>query len=219
VYYDGEVVIDNLEYGEMAVAFAPLSLFTEEMRDAETGEVIDTYDDLFGEPYYVMLDIREIDDGEYYLDVFDFVVTDPVAYLNIMENHGLLDAGVTTFLELLEIADLTETVMNADSLNIIVPSDAAFDALPAGTLDALRNDPEQLREVLLGHMFAFGQLAETYVAPQKVETLSGTVLTHKFDDELSVDMVDGVVWELMVFLANDGRLSNLILVEEVLLPE
>ena len=120
---------------------------------------------------------------------------------------------------MLEIADLTETVMNADSLNIIVPSDAAFNALPAGTLTALRDDPEQLREVLLGHMFAFGQLAETYVAPQKVETLSGTVLTHKFDGELSVDMVDGVVWELMVFLANDGRLSNLILVEEVLLPE
>jgi hypothetical protein len=219
VYYDDELVIDNLGYGEVAVAFAPLAPFVEEMRDAETGAVIDRYEDLYGVPYYVLLDIRETEDETYFIDIYDLVTTDLLTYLTELNALNIAGSRYTTFVALLRAADLTETVATADEVNFIVPSDAAFDALPSGTLDALRDDPDQLRQVLLGHMFEFGQFAEVYEGPRKLVTLAGTTILHEFDEETGTDRVNGVEWGDLLLMQNEGRLTNVISVDEVLLPE
>jgi len=203
----------------VAVAFAPFTTFVEEMRDAETGEVIDRYEDLYGEPYYVMLDIRETADDTYYIDVYDMITTDLLTYLTALSE---LDASVNsylTFVELIEAADLTEMVSTADEVNFIVPTDAAFAALPTGTLSAIQDNPDELSQFLMGHMFTFGQFTETIEGPRELETLAGTTLTHEYNEEAGADMVNGVPWNALLLLQNEERLTNLIPVDEVLLPE
>lgn len=221
VYFNDELVIDDLAYGDAAVAFAPFEVFSEEMRDADTDDVIDSYDDLYGEPYYTLLDIREIDGEEYFIDIYEYVFTDILTYL---QSYNALDIDLdtstySTFLELVELADLTETIATADELNVLVPTDAAFDALPDGALEALRDDPDALREVLLGHVFAFGQFEDEVEGVRELETLAGTTLSYEFDEELGVDTVNGVAWAFFLLSINDGRLANIIAVESVLLPE
>lgn len=67
--------------------------------------------------------------------------------------------GFTTLLAALELTDLDITLDNLDgTFTVFAPTDAAFAALPEGTLEALLDDPETLSDILLYHVIVDAQV-------------------------------------------------------------
>jgi uncharacterized surface protein with fasciclin (FAS1) repeats len=60
----------------------------------------------------------------------------------------------TTLATALQAAGLIDTLRGPGPLTVFAPTDAAFARLPAGTLDSLLADPDQLRAVLTYHVVA-----------------------------------------------------------------
>lgn len=61
-------------------------------------------------------------------------------------------AGYTTFASLLRDAGLEDTLNNGGPYTVFAPTDMAFDGLPEGMLDNLRNDQEKLNRMLTYHV-------------------------------------------------------------------
>lgn len=61
-------------------------------------------------------------------------------------------AGYTTFASLMRDAGLEDTLNKGGSYTVFAPTDIAFESLPEGMLDDLRNDKERLNRVLTYHM-------------------------------------------------------------------
>lgn len=62
------------------------------------------------------------------------------------------NADYSTAFELVKAAKLDSALAVGGPYTIFAPSNNAFNALPAGTLDALKNDPAKLATVLKGHV-------------------------------------------------------------------
>jgi uncharacterized surface protein with fasciclin (FAS1) repeats len=58
----------------------------------------------------------------------------------------------TTLAKALQVAGLVETLQGAGPFTVFAPTDEAFAKLPAGALEALLKDKEQLKAVLLYHV-------------------------------------------------------------------
>ncbi len=84
-----------------------------------------------------------------------------------------LEAGnFSTLLDALDAAGLTSTLQGG-SYTVFAPTDAAFDALPAGTLDGLLADTDALTDVLTYHVVQ-GEYTEAQLeALSSIETLQG----------------------------------------------
>lgn len=84
-----------------------------------------------------------------------------------------LEAGnFSTLLDALDAAGLTSTLQGG-SYTVFAPTDAAFNALPAGTLDGLLADTDALTEVLTYHVVQ-GEYTEAQLeALSSIETLQG----------------------------------------------
>lgn len=61
-------------------------------------------------------------------------------------------AGYTTFASLMRDAGLDDTLSKGGPYTIFAPTDIAFESLPEGMLDDLRNDKEKLNRVLTYHV-------------------------------------------------------------------
>ncbi|EFX90385.1 hypothetical protein DAPPUDRAFT_309643 [Daphnia pulex] len=71
--------------------------------------------------------------------------------MQVLERKG----NFSTLLTALAITGLTPTVQNAGPFTLFAPTDAAFRSLvPAGALDSLIKNPEELKKVLLTHLVA-----------------------------------------------------------------
>jgi uncharacterized surface protein with fasciclin (FAS1) repeats len=66
----------------------------------------------------------------------------------------LTDEGFTTLALALETAGLNETLEDAGPYTVFAPTNAAFEALPEGVLDALLDDTETLTNLLEYHVIA-----------------------------------------------------------------
>jgi transforming growth factor-beta-induced protein len=90
--------------------------------------------------------------------------------IETLENDGRF----TTLLTALEIAGLTDTVATGGPFTLFAPTDAAFAALPSGTLASLINDVPALKNILLYHAVEGSQSAKELLRESKVETLQGS---------------------------------------------
>jgi uncharacterized surface protein with fasciclin (FAS1) repeats len=92
---------------------------------------------------------------------------------------GLLTAGdeFSTLVAALEAAGLTGALDAEGSLTLFAPTNDAFAALPAGTVDDLLADPEALTQVLLYHVVGEGLAAADIAMMGEIETLQGGMLT------------------------------------------
>ncbi len=83
------------------------------------------------------------------------------------DGFNTLAAAVTT-------AGLAGTLSDADAdFTVFAPTDAAFAALPAGTLDALLMDPSALADILLYHTVEGRVFSDAVVGLTSVETVQG----------------------------------------------
>ena len=122
-----------------------------------------------------------------------------------------------TLLAAVEAARLADALSDdSASLTVFAPTEAAFAALPEGTLDALLADPEALANILTYHVLdsEVGVGAALDLAPTTVATLQGgdIALTKRDDDYLYVNLSQVVDYDIE---ASNGVIH---VIDSVLLP-
>ncbi|MFP4365804.1 MAG: fasciclin domain-containing protein [Bacteroidales bacterium] len=92
-------------------------------------------------------------------------------------DHETLEAAVTA-------AGLVETLQGDGPFTVFAPTDAAFGALPEGTLDALLADPEgDLKDILLYHVVAGEAMSSDLSDGQEIETVLGSDITVTINND------------------------------------
>lgn len=119
-----------------------------------------------------------------------------------------------TLLAAAEAAGLVETLSGPGPLTVFAPTDEAFDKLPAGTVEGLLEDPDQLAEILTYHVVS-GEVT----AAQVVELDSATTVQGS-DVSISVEGGNVMVNDATVvqpdIMASNGVIH---VIDTVLLPE
>ena len=125
--------------------------------------------------------------------------------------HNIIDTAIAagtfkTLAAALTAAGLVDTLKGAGPFTVFAPTDAAFDKLPAGTVDALLKDVPKLKSILTYHVVSGkvmasdvmkldGKTAKTVngaelkIATQGGVTLNGSTHVTKTD----IDCTNGVI--------------------------
>ena len=124
-----------------------------------------------------------------------------------------VEAGsFTTLATALEAADLIDTMKGDGPFTVFAPTDAAFAALPAGTVEGLLADIPALTDVLTYHVVAGKYTAEDVVALTSRTSLQGT--------DLVIDTSDGVMIDGAMIVQTDIECSNGVIhvIDAVMIP-
>jgi transforming growth factor-beta-induced protein len=120
----------------------------------------------------------------------------------------------TTLLKAATAAGLVDTLKGAGPYTVFAPTDAAFAALPAGTLDALLKDPAKLKDILLYHVVSGKVTADQVVKLTSATTVEGKAIT--------ITVKNGVVYlnDTVKVVTTDIPASNGVIhvIDAVLLP-
>jgi uncharacterized surface protein with fasciclin (FAS1) repeats len=142
----------------------------------------------------------------------DTTAEDPGTIVDIAASNPDFSTLVTAVTE----AGLVETLSGGE-FTVFAPTNAAFEALPAGTLDELLADPEgALTDVLTYHVVEGTVMAEDVLGMdgQEVTTVNGSPVTITVDGE-SVMVNDAVVVTTDI-VASNGVIH---VIDAVLVPE
>ena len=123
------------------------------------------------------------------------------------EDHNTLESAVVA-------AGLVETLSGEGPFTLFAPTDAAFAALPEGTLDTLLADPSgQLTDILLYHVVAGKAMSSDLSDGQMIETVLGQDITVTITSE-------GVyINDAMVTVADIEATNGVVhVIDAVLLP-
>jgi uncharacterized surface protein with fasciclin (FAS1) repeats len=108
---------------------------------------------------------------------------------------------LSTFYKLVQQAGLSASLEAAGPVTVFAPSDDAFKAVPAATLEKLSKDPELLKSVLNYHVVPGALKAENIRANTSLTTANGAPLAaSKAGDFVTVD--DAVVTKADIVAAN-----------------
>jgi transforming growth factor-beta-induced protein len=146
------------------------------------------------------------------IHVIGAVLLPPPPQPNLVETLEA-DGRFTTLLAALEIAGLKETVATGGTFTVFAPTDAAFAALPPGTVESLVTNVPALQNILLYHVVDGNQSAKELLRERKVETLQGSdVRVYKKRNDVFVNRSE-------VISANVGASNGTIhVINQVLLP-
>jgi uncharacterized surface protein with fasciclin (FAS1) repeats len=119
----------------------------------------------------------------------------------------------TTLLAAVEAAGLTATLKGPGPFTVFAPTDAAFEALPPGTVESLLNDIPTLTAILTYHVVAGELEATDVVSRSQLTTVNGA------DIEVSVQGSAVRVNDANI-LQTDIRASNGVIhvIDAVILP-
>jgi uncharacterized surface protein with fasciclin (FAS1) repeats len=92
---------------------------------------------------------------------------------------------LSTLVAAVQAAELVETLQGEGPFTVLAPTNAAFDALPAGTLDSLLEpaNQEQLQGILTYHVISGAVFSSDLTDGQEVTTVNGATLTVEITDE------------------------------------
>jgi uncharacterized surface protein with fasciclin (FAS1) repeats len=103
----------------------------------------------------------------------------PPSLIGVLE-----DEEATTFLSLLERADLLETLEGEGPFTVFAPSNDAFSNMNQDTIDSLTNDDDLLKQVLTYHIVPAGKISTRIVKDElQAPTLEGTDIRFTKSDE------------------------------------
>jgi uncharacterized surface protein with fasciclin (FAS1) repeats len=122
--------------------------------------------------------------------------------------------GFSTLAELVTAADLIDTLKGEGPFTVFAPSDEAFAAVPAATLEAVGADPALLATVLTYHVVA-GRLTTGDLKAGPLETVAGVDLTVTVDSDGTVS-IDGHPIQVSNVPASNGIIH---VMDAVLIPE
>lgn len=125
-------------------------------------------------------------------------------------------ADHTTLVTAVTAAGLVETLSGTGPFTIFAPTNAAFAALPAGTVETLLKpeSKDQLTGILTYHVVAGNVMAADLTDGQKVPTLNGQELTVSIKD--GVVMVNGAKVTAADLSGSNGVIH---VVDAVILPK
>ncbi len=107
---------------------------------------------------------------------------------------------LSTLNGLVKTAGLTETLQGPGPFTVFAPSDAAFKALKAGTLESLSKNPAAVKDILLFHTVS-GAVAAKDVKNSNVKAVNGDALAlAKAGDFVTVE--NGFVIKADVMASN-----------------
>lgn len=143
------------------------------------------------------------------------------------ESADIVDTAVaagdfTTLVAAVQAAGLEETLRGEGPFTVFAPTDEAFAALPAGTVDTLLEDPTgDLKDILTYHVIS-GKVMAADVAGmdgQQVETVNGAKITVNVSDAGDVSLTDAAGNTVNV-TTTDIETSNGVIhvIDGVLLP-
>ncbi len=126
---------------------------------------------------------------------------------------AVADGRFTTLVQAVQAAGLAETLAGEGPFTVFAPTDEAFAKLPAGTIEALLADPEQLRNILLYHVVSGKVMSEQAKTLSAAEMLNGDKVTIKAEmDKLMIN-------DSQVVLADIEAANGVIhVIDTVLLP-
>lgn len=145
---------------------------------------------------------------------------------NIVEN-AMNSADHTTLVAAVKAADLVETLQGEGPFTVFAPTNAAFEALPAGTVDELLKpeNKDQLAKVLTCHVVAadamsdaIGQMIADDGGTHPVNTVGGCTLQAKMDGD-KITLTDETGGVATVTIADVDQSNGVIhVIDKVLLP-
>ena len=100
---------------------------------------------------------------------------------NTIVDIAVNDGRFTTLVAALQAADLVETLQGDGPFTVFAPTDDAFAALPAGTVEALLADIPALTDILLYHVVAGDVRAADVIKLDMGEAISGLPFEVKVD--------------------------------------
>ena len=137
------------------------------------------------------------------------------------QTHDIVDTAVaagsfTTLVAAVQAAGLGETLKGAGPFTVFAPSDDAFAALPAGTVDELvkPENKEKLTAILLLHVLP-GAIKSTDIAGTQVDAVTAGGKT------VHIDGTDGVTVDGAKVVTADIICSNGVIhvIDAVILPK
>ena len=145
---------------------------------------------------------------------------------NIVEN-AVNSKDHTTLVAAVQAAGLVETLSGAGPFTVFAPTNAAFEALPAGTVETLLKpeNKDQLTKILTCHVVAANALSgaiEKMIADDKgmhpVKTVGGCEFTAMMDGD-KIQIKDGQNNVATVTIADVKQSNGVIhVIDTVLLP-
>ena len=114
----------------------------------------------------------------------------------------------------LEAADLVGTLKGEGPFTVFAPTDEAFAKLPAGTLESLLNNKEQLTAILTYHVVPGDVRAADVVKLNSAKTVQGS--------EIDIEVMDGkVMVDNAQVVKTDIETSNGVIhvIDTVILPQ
>ena len=88
-----------------------------------------------------------------------------------------------TLVAAVKAAGLVDTLKSDGPFTVFAPTDEAFAKLPAGTVEALLQDTEKLKNILLYHVVAAKVPASVAVTLTEAEMVNGKFVSIEKDDE------------------------------------
>ena len=123
------------------------------------------------------------------------------------------NAGIfNTLLAAAEAANLTNVLYNDGPLTLFAPTDDAFAALPAGTVENLLKNPKELAKVLKYHLVKGNIFSDDLNNGSSVATVLGS--------PVSINTTEGVLINNAKVIQADVEASNGVIhvIDKVLLP-
>lgn len=123
------------------------------------------------------------------------------------------DPQFSTLVTAVKTAGLVDTLSGTGPFTVFAPTNAAFDKLPAGTLESLLQDPEKLKAILTYHVVSGNVKAADVAKLTKATTVAGQDVAIKVDGS-SVMVNDANVTKTDIAASN----GTIHVIDTVLLP-
>jgi len=165
--------------------------------------------------------ITDIETSNGVIHVIDAVLLPPADDATMMEKKTIVDIAVAdgrfkTLVAAVTAADLVETLSGEGPFTVFAPTDDAFAALPAGTLDSLLlpENKQKLTDILLYHVVSGKVMAADVVTLTSAPTVLGK--------DVTITVKDGKVFlnDTVQVIITDIEASNGVIhvIDGVLLP-
>jgi uncharacterized surface protein with fasciclin (FAS1) repeats len=220
---DGTAVVSNLAFGQAKTITVPAGTYNLAVVPAgsDSPVVIDlSGTQLNGATYYFVAATNTLASPKVALSVVELSRVAP-----LFDRSGAVgtqtiaeiaagNPNFSTLVTALDAAGLVDTLNNPGSFTVFAPTNAAFAALPAGTLDAVLADKDLLTTILLYHVLGGKALASDVVGQTSLNMLDGGSVTVEVRDG-KVFLNDTVQIVTTDIVATNGVIH---IIDGVLLP-
>ena len=118
-----------------------------------------------------------------------------------------------TLVAAVQAADLVSTLKSAGPFTVFAPTDAAFEKLPAGTIESLLKDKAQLAKILTYHVVSGKVTAADVMKLTSAKTVEGQELTINTSNGVKVNNATVTQADIM---CDNGVIH---VIDTVLLPQ